>query len=101
VAELQDDGFRLRLTPLVEGRPDFTRVEFAEFDFDELAYETDRDLITPGAVVYWTVGRRRDEAGTFSNQSLVRVRRRPPTSALRRKLAQTEVAELLDTGDSE
>ena len=96
VEEVGDETFRLRLTPLVDGRPDFTRAEFAEFDFDELAYDSDRSLIAPDAVVYWTVGRRRDEAGTVSNQSLVRVRRQPPPSALRQKLAAEEVAALLD-----
>ncbi len=95
VEEVTGDGFQLRLTPFVEGRPDFTRPMFAEFGFDELAYEADRDLIVRDAVVYWTVGRRRDEAGTFSNQSLVRVRRQAPPSGPRKQLAAQEVADLL------
>jgi hypothetical protein len=95
VEEVSETGFRARLTRIVEGRPDHTKVEFADFDFDELAYDDDRHFIEPGGVIYWTVGRHRAENGMVTNQSLVRVRRIPPPSQYRRKAAADEAARLV------
>jgi hypothetical protein len=95
VEEVDGDTIRVRLTPLIHGRPDFTRVEFVEFSFDELAYPADRELVTRDAKLYWTVGRRKDEAGTVSNDSLVRVRRQVPPSIERQRRGAEEAAAFL------
>lgn len=95
VEEVNGEGFSVRLTPLVGGEPDFTRIEYAEFAFDELAYESDVELIAPDVRIYWTVGKRWDEAGTMMNDSFVRVKRQAPRSELRWRLAAARAAELL------
>jgi hypothetical protein len=66
-----------------------------DFGFDELAYDSDRSLIQPSVSVYWTVGRRRDEAGTMTNESFICVKRQAPPSELRRRLAAAEAAEII------
>jgi len=96
VKEVSDESFLVRLTPLLAGgRPDFTRIEFAEFGFDELAYEAEQALIAPTVWIYWTVGRRKDEFGTVFNESFVRIRRSTEPSVARRRIAAAEVAEIL------
>jgi hypothetical protein len=62
------------------GRPLRGRVEYSDFAFADLAEESDRDLVAPGAVFYWTIGRSRQRSGTLQNASLVRFRRSPPPS---------------------
>jgi hypothetical protein len=95
VNQVADDGFAVSLTPLINGQPDFTRRELMDFGFDELAYETDRGLIRPGVSVYWTVGRRKDEGGMLTNQSLVRVKREARPSGVRLRHAAEEAAGLI------
>jgi hypothetical protein len=92
VNQVDAEGFGLSLTPLINGQPDFTRREIMDFGFDELAYEMDRGLIRPGVSVYWTVGRRKDEGGMLTNQSLVRVKRETRPSEARLRQAAKEAA---------
>lgn len=80
VEEINSDGFRARLLPFEDGKADPSRVEYADFAYDDLADESDHDLVTEGAVFYWTVGKSRNAAGTYMNTSLVRFRRLPPSS---------------------
>jgi hypothetical protein len=95
VEEIGASGFRARLLPLVGGKPDPRRIEFTTFAFDDLANDDDRDLVSEGAIFYWTVGKGRNAAGTVSNVSLVRFRRVPPPGAFQERVAKAEAAELL------
>jgi hypothetical protein len=103
VEAVKGDIFQARLVPLVEGRPDPGRVEFTDFSTDDLADESDRSLVVPNAVFYWTIGRARNSAGTVTNVSLVRFRRLPPPTRYLLERAEREAKELLNTlgGDDE
>jgi hypothetical protein len=96
VEEIIGSGFRVRLFPYERGQADRSRVEYTEFDFDDLADESDIELLTEGAVLYWTVGKSRNAAGTHTNTSLVRLRRLPPTSQRQMESARGEAEALLD-----
>jgi hypothetical protein len=93
VEEVNGEGFRARLRPLEVGLAD--RVEYADFDYDDLADESDFDLVAEGAVFYWTVGRSSNEAGTQTKTSLVRFRRLPATTERQIKAAATQAEALL------
>jgi hypothetical protein len=95
VEEVNGEGFRARLRPLEAGPADADRIEYADFDFDDLADESDHDFIAEGAVFYWTVGRSNNEAGTQTKTSLVRFRRLPPTTENQIKAAAREAEALL------
>lgn len=88
VEAVTDDGFRARLVPSNTEELNPTQVEFAEFDFDDLSNETDRELVSEGAVFYWTIGKSRNSAGTIQNASLLRFRRLPPPTARERQEAE-------------
>lgn len=77
VEALTSDGFRARLRPLESGIQSRTKVEYADFDLDDLADSSDVELVAEDAIFYWTVGRSRNSAGTYTNTSLVRFRRVP------------------------
>lgn len=94
VEEVTDTGFRARLVPFDNGRPDNTQVEYTDFTFADLSTESDRGLVREGAIFYWTVGRGKNDAGTVSNVSLVRFRRLVPAGPVQKRLAQLEAGEL-------
>lgn len=99
VEQVMEDGFEARLVPLGgDAGPD--TLEFTTFSLDDLADESDRDLVTEGAVFYWTIGKGRNPAGTQSNVSLVRFRRLPPSGRYHRERAAEEARDLLrDLGE--
>jgi len=95
VEGLHAAGFRARLLPFENGVAEVSRVEYADFDFDDLADESDYDLVAEGAVFYWTVGKSRNPAGTLTNTSLVRFRRLPPPTPYQNAVARREAVQLL------
>lgn len=95
VEEVHGDKFRSRLVQLDNGHTNPARVEFTEFAFDDLANESDRALVQPGAIFYWTIGRSKNAAGTSTNMSLVRFRRIPSPGLQQRRRAHVEAQELL------
>ena len=95
VEEVNGEGFRARLVPFEEGRADASRVEYADFAYVDLADESDCDLVMEGAVFYWTVGKSRNAAGTYTNTSLVRFRRLPPPTPYQTREAGREAEALL------
>lgn len=96
VEAVNDNSFQARLVPLIEGRPDPARVEFTDFSTKDLADESDRSLVQPNAVFYWTIGRQRNSAGTVTNVSLVRFRRRPLPTRFQIESAEREARDLLN-----
>jgi hypothetical protein len=94
VEDLTNDGFRARLAPQLNGRLDEAKVQFTDFDFDELSHPSDRDLLQVGAVVYWTIGREVNPAGTRRHTSAVRVRRLPAPTKARLAAAKREADEI-------
>jgi hypothetical protein len=80
VEQVTRDGFVARLIPLGLRETQATE-ERTEFSLDELSYESDRSLVEPGSVFYWTVGKAWNAAGTLTNVSLVRFRRIPAPAA--------------------
>ena len=95
VEEVNDIGFRARLVPFEDGQPDASRIEYADFEFDDLADDSDRELVVEGAVFYWTVGKSRNTAGTNTNTSLVRFRRLLAATPYQMRKSAREAAELL------
>jgi hypothetical protein len=95
VEEVNGKGFRARLHPFERGEADPTKVEYADFEYDDLADDSDHALVVEGAVFYWTVGRHRNEAGTQMNTSLVRFRRLPPPNVRQIREAEAEAEALL------
>lgn len=95
VEEVKGRKFRCRLVPVEDGRPNTARVEFTEFDVDDLASESDVKLVQPGAVFYWTIGRSQNSAGTRTNVSLVRFRRIPAAGSYRQRKARREADQLI------
>jgi len=101
VEEIVSSGFRARLVPFEDGRPNPAQIEFTDFSFDDLATDSDRALVREGAIFYWTVGRGKNVAGTVSNVSLVRFRRLGPAGPVQKRLAQREARELFaDLGET-
>lgn len=99
VDAITDDGFRARLIPYEDGKPNRAKVEYTDFYFDDLANESDRDLVAPGAVFYWTIGKARNRAGTVTNSSLLRFRRIPSPSSYQKRRAARLAAEILNDAD--
>lgn len=89
------DGFQCRITPTVHGVADPTKIESTDFTFDDLSTDADRSLVRPGAVLYWTIARSSNIAGTVSNLSLVRLRRLPNITSAQALLAQREADEMM------
>jgi hypothetical protein len=98
VERVEGNDFHARLTPFEGGVPNPARVEFTDFTLDDLANLSDRAFVREGARFYWTLGRATNPAGTLTNVSLVRFRRLPPASPLKRKLAEAEADALLEYG---
>lgn len=95
VEEVSGDGFRARLVPFENRYADASRVEYADFSYDDLADESDRALVKAGAIFYWTVGKSRNRAGTYTNTSLVRFRRLPPPTTYAIRKSSREAEEIL------
>jgi hypothetical protein len=95
VERVSGDRFFCRLTPLNDD-DERNKVEFTEFEVDDLANESDIPLVQPGAIFYWTIGRARNAAGTITNVSLVRFRRLPLVTAYQRKRAEREAEDTLE-----
>jgi hypothetical protein len=72
VDAISDGGFFARLVDRTAEAPD----EEAEFDLTEIA-TGDRELVSPGAVFYWSVGYRISATGTRSRASIISFRRLP------------------------
>jgi hypothetical protein len=81
--------------PFENGHADVAKVEYADFDYEDLADDSDRTFVTEGAVFYWTVGKSRNTAGTYTNTSLVRFRRLLPPSHHERDKASREAEAIL------
>ena len=96
VQSVGDRWFSARLTPLEKRHLKSGRSEFTEFDFADLADESDIDLVREGSVFYWTIGRSRNEAGTIANQSLVRFRRVPALTRYQKQQARKEARDLME-----
>lgn len=94
VEQVNGREFRARLTPSRNGHPASDDVEFTEFSFDEIT-PADHELIVPGALFYWTLARKTNEAGTLTNESLVRFRRIPPPGDYHDRVARQEAEVLL------
>jgi hypothetical protein len=95
VQRVDDEGFQARLIPYENGKANPTKIEFTDFSWDDLAIPAERDLAVENAVLYWTIGRRRNAAGTYENVSLVRFRRLPTVTGYQRRLARHEAETLL------
>lgn len=95
VEEVNGESFRARLRPFEDGRPDPSSVEYADFAYTDLADESDHEYVTEGAVFYWTIGKSRNEYGTYTNTSLVRFRRLPPPTPKQLREAAREADALL------
>ncbi len=93
--------FHCRLAPLRFGVSDRSQIELTEFSLDDLDFDSDRGLVVPGAVLYWTVGRARNAAGTVSNTSLVRLRRLPALSSAQKVAAELEAEEMFQAFNEE
>lgn len=100
VEEVNDSTFLGRLAPVEDGSLNLSRVEFTEFSFDDIADDSDRPLVEPGAVFYWTLGSSQNVAGTRTNVSLVRFRRIPPPSPYQRRRARREAEAILGNDPS-
>lgn len=90
--------FRARLTPYGRngnGDGDGASVEYADFEYEDLADEEEIDRVERGAVFYWTIGRMRDSAGTVTNSSLLRFRRVPGPTPYQKRRAQEAANALL------
>jgi hypothetical protein len=94
VEEVKRDRFSARMTEVQFGKPTRNEIEETEFMLDELQYASDRDLVQPGAVFYWTVGRASNAAGSISNASVIRFRRMPTISGLTKLRADKEAEDL-------
>lgn len=93
VEEVKADRFIARLVPLNDASG--ARVEFTDFRLDELADPDDRELVEPGAVFYWTIGRLTNEAGTTFRVSLVRFRRIPAPGPYQQREAALKAEKIL------
>jgi hypothetical protein len=96
VEEIAEETFTARLVPYEGGRPRTGQVEYATFAFDDLADESDWEMVAPDAVFYWTVGKSRDDWGTYRKTSLVRFRRLPAPTPVRARAAAREARGLLE-----
>jgi hypothetical protein len=97
VESVNGTSFNGRVVQLDDGRASHPEVDFNEFSFEDLADKGDWDLVRPGAVFYWSVGRLKNRAGTIYNTSLVRFRRIPAHTAYIRKQAELEARAFLES----
>jgi hypothetical protein len=89
-------SFLARVALIEHGITNIDSVEYTEFDIDEVS-ETEFQSIQPGATFYWSVGRRRNEAGTVTNFSFVRFRRLPKISVLAKRIADSDIEEISES----
>jgi hypothetical protein len=94
VDEVKRDHFIARVTEVRHGNPVTDEDEVTEFDLGDLEFESDRKLVQPGAVFYWTLGRARNDAGSIARVSVVRFRRLPVLSGLSKVQADEEAENL-------
>jgi hypothetical protein len=89
VTSLTDGGFVASLVDAdgVDGDHE------AEFDVEEVS-PSDRRLIRPGAVFYWTLGYRDRLSGQRTRESLIRFRRLPAWSTRKLNEVRAEAARL-------
>lgn len=95
VESVDNYGFKCRLLATKHGAAASEDLQLTEFSYDDLASDDDHSLVMPGAVLYWTVGRARNAAGTVANVSLLRVRRLPDLGRAEKMRVDSEAAELL------
>lgn len=95
VESVGNNNFQCRITPVVNGSGDGSKVELTDFSFEDLSNESDESLVVPGAVFYWTIGRSRNAAGTVTNLSLVRFRRLPAPTTNQNSEADEKAAALV------
>lgn len=101
VEEVTGDSFNARLVPFERGLPMRAKVEFTEFQLDDLAEESDRALVEAGAVFYWTIGKAKNRAGQLQNASLVRFRRLPSPRINQKQRARRRARQLLESSPDE
>lgn len=101
VEEVTGDSFSARLVPFERGLPMRAKVEFTEFQLDDLAEESDRALVEAGAVFYWTIGKAKNRAGQLQNASLVRFRRLPSPRINQKQRAHRRARQLLESSPDE
>lgn len=92
VIEANANLFTAKLTDLTKPNPD----ELAEFDLDEVS-ASDRHLVVPGGVFYWSVGYRDRISGQRSRESVMRFRRLPRWSPNDRAEADRRAAHWSET----
>jgi hypothetical protein len=97
VVELvRKDSFVARVTEVRHGRSVNGASELTVFDKSDLQYESETDLVEPGAVFYWTVGRATNKAGSMSKASIVRFKRIPTGSKDAERDAEVEASRLFE-----
>jgi hypothetical protein len=89
VDAVSDGTFLARLVDRTADGPD----EEAEFDFAEIP-SGDRELVSPGAVFYWSVGYGTSASGTRSRASIISFRRLPAWTEVEKRQAK-ERAQLI------
>jgi hypothetical protein len=95
VEQINGTGFRARLQPANPSEREGAGIEIADFDYADLSTDSDKALVSEGAVFYWTVGRVRNAAGTVYNTSLIRFRRVPASTPYASREAAHEARALL------
>lgn len=93
VEEISGTELLVRLVPVVDGRPQPDDVNVTVFSVDEL--EADGGLVQPGTMLYWTLGREANDAGSVKNASLLRIRRTAPPSEYQHLRAEQEAEAIL------
>ncbi len=95
VLDVGEETFLARLIPLIGEGTDLE----AEIHLEEIDRE-DRELVTPGAVFYWSIGYLKRPSGTYRT-SFVRFQRLPPLGASELKEARLQAQQLLNLLDDE
>jgi hypothetical protein len=94
VLSVTKDSFVARLVDRTNAAPE----EEAEIPFAEIM-AGDRELVKPGAVLYWVIGYRREAHGQLSRSSVIRFQRLPawsPADVERAKQAAEKLLSFLD-----
>ncbi|MBN1875906.1 MAG: hypothetical protein JXA33_16910 [Anaerolineae bacterium] len=95
VLEVGKETFLARLVPLIGEDADLE----AEIYLEEIDRE-DRELVTPGAVFYWSIGYLKKPSGTYRT-SLIRFRRLPSLSAKELKAARIQAQQFINLFNDE
>jgi hypothetical protein len=96
VESFTSDGFVARLYRLEDGVPDYSKIEYSQFTWDELNIPRDADYVDEGSVFYWALVRRTNEAGTHFQTTDLRIKRVPPVTREQERAAALEAAEILE-----